>query len=164
GLNYDSVLENCLRFIDLRNERGEKPVIQIRMILQEKNYHERDIWKEYWLSQVSKQDVVSSRYMHSWGNGLKSYESHEDDSQYDGKPCISPWSTVVIHADGKVPLCGMDFNSKLQMGDLETSTIKEIWNNEQFRRVREIHAVGDRNDIDLCIGCNVWGLKVKTNH
>jgi len=164
GLDYDQVLDNCLRFIDLRNQRGDTPAIQIRMVEQEENYHEVEAWKGFWLPRLSKQDAAYSKPMHSWGNGLESYDGHDKDPEYSGVPCISPWSTMAIHADGKVGLCGCDFNTKVPMGDLNESTIEEVWQAQQYQRVRELHSTGKRDEIDLCIGCNIWDLGIKSTY
>ena len=45
GLNYEQVMNNCLRFIKLRNERGIKPMIQVRMVLQKENESEEEEFK-----------------------------------------------------------------------------------------------------------------------
>lgn len=161
GLKFENVIENCLRFIRLRNERGQTPRVRIRMVLQEKNLHEEHDWKEFWKARVSKNDIVYSKAMGSWGNQLSSFNKNRNHEKYSYNPCISPWSTMVIHFDGKVPLCGCDFNSTINLGDVNNYSIREIWRSEDFNRIREMHSLGRRNDISLCIGCNVWDLEGK---
>ena len=162
GLNYENVLENCLRFIGLRNSKGTKPIIQVRMVLQNENRDEEERFKEFWLSKVSNQDIVSSKSMNSWGNQLKTYERPSSESEkYSDMPCISPWSTMVVHFDGAVPLCGCDYNNKILMGDLNKNTIKDIWQSKNFEEIRKKHASGKRNNIELCKGCNIWDPEIK---
>lgn len=162
GLNFETVISNCLKFIELRNANGKKPSIRIRMVLQKANQHEEQDFKNFWLPKLSKQDIAYSKAMNNWGNQLPNYEGQKNEvNEYSDVPCVSPWSTVVIHFDGKVPLCGCDFNTKMFMGDLNKSTIKTIWRSEKFEKIREIHSSGKRNDITLCQGCNVWDLEKK---
>ena len=161
GLNYEQVVENCLRFIDLRNESGIKPTVQVRMVLQKENEDEKEKFKEFWLSKISKQDIVSSKPMHNWGNQLQTYEKSDELEKYSYVPCISPWSTMIVHFDGKVPLCGCDYNNKIILGDLNNQTMKEIWQSKEFYKIREKHASGKRNDIILCRGCNIWDVDIK---
>lgn len=162
GLNYEQVIENCLRFIDLRNKNGKKPIIQIRMVLQKENVGEEEMFKEFWLSKTSSQDIVSSKPMHNWGNQLQDYDGAFNElEKYSCVPCISPWSTIVIHFDGKVPLCGSDYNSKVIIGDFNTKSIKDIWTSENLNKIRTKHSSGKRNDIPLCRGCNVWDTDIK---
>ena len=162
GLNFEKVTENCLQFIKLRNERGVSPSIRIRMTLQERNKHEEEQWKNFWLSKVSNQDLVYSKRINMWGNQLKGYDRERNDAEkYSDIPCISPWSTMIILYNGKVPLCGVDYTSSFEMGDLNKSTIKKIWQSKIYENVRNLHSLGKRNDIPLCYGCNIWNLEEK---
>ncbi|VVB78749.1 Radical SAM superfamily protein [uncultured archaeon] len=159
GLNFEEVRDNCLNFIKLRNERGNKPTVQIRMALQERNYSEEADWKKYWLQKVSEEDIVTSKKIHSWGNQLDSGELKTNESS--NEPCVSLWSTMVVHFDGNVPLCGCDYNNKVLFGNIYDSTIQEVWQSKKFQDLREIHSSGKKNDISLCLGCSVWDREQK---
>ena len=165
GLNFEKVTENCLQFIKLRNERGHKPRIRIRMALQSANKHEEKEWSEHWKERVLSTDIVYSKPMHSWGNQLKSYESLLDKNteikKYYSIPCVSLWSTMIVHFDGKVPLCGVDYNNSFLMGDITSSTIKDVWNSKNFEEIRKKHVSLERYKINLCRGCNIWDLEEK---
>lgn len=162
GLNFEQVVDNCLRFISMRNEIGDKPSIRVRMVLQDANKHEEREFKKFWLAKLSENDIVYSKQMNSWGNQLSSYGTSINKTEgYSKIPCISPWSSMIIHYDGKVPLCGVDFENKFIMGDTNNSKIREIWQSEKFDKVRQKHASGKRNDIELCKGCNIWDLEEK---
>jgi len=162
GLNFEEVVENCLRFIRIRDEIGSTPTVQVRMTLQNANKHEEEEWKKYWKARISGQDIVSSKPMHSWGNQLKNYEGEEkENGVYTGIPCISLWSTMIIHFDGRVPLCGCDYNNKFTLGNINNSSIQQVWQSQQFSSVRELHSSGKRNEIELCNGCNVWDSERK---
>ena len=161
GLNFEEVVENCLRFIKLRDERGQKPRVRVRMVLQKGNLPEESSWKEFWKARVSKNDIVYSKAMGSWGNQLPFYNRDKNSEKYSYTPCISPWSTMVIHFDGKVPLCGCDFNNTINLGDVSDYSIREIWQSEDFNRIRKMHSSGGRNEIPLCPGCNIWDIEEK---
>ena len=69
--NFDKIIENCLRFIKIRDKHGKnKPQIQIRLVEQKENAHEVKDWKNYWLQKLKSTDVVASKKMHSWSNEL----------------------------------------------------------------------------------------------
>ena len=161
GLKYEEVLENCLRFIQLRNERGHIPRVQIRMVLQKANCHEEQVWRDFWKSKVSKNDIVYSKTMASWGNQLDSYEGQKEIDRYALTPCISPWSTLIVHFNGKVPLCGCDFNHRVLLGDISTDSIQKVWQSQEYDNIRRLHASGNRNNIQLCRGCNIWDIEEK---
>jgi radical SAM protein with 4Fe4S-binding SPASM domain len=162
GGKYEKILNNCLRFIKIRDEIGKgKPQVQIRFVEQKANTHELESWKNFWLSKVQLTDVVASKKMHSWGNELKSYEGRID--QNVAMPCISPFSTLEILYDGTVPLCGCDYKPTVVLGNVKNNSLKEIWNNEKFKQMRDLHSSGNRNKISICVGCKIWDIeKIKT--
>ena len=162
GGKYEKILNNCLRFIKIRDEIGKgKPQVQIRFVEQKANTHELESWKNFWLSKVQPTDVVASKKMHSWGNELKSYEGRID--QNVAIPCISPFSTLEILYDGTVPLCGCDYKPTVVLGNVKNNSLKEIWNNEKFKQMRDLHSSGNRNKISICVGCKIWDIeKIKT--
>jgi radical SAM protein with 4Fe4S-binding SPASM domain len=49
------------------------------------------------------------------------------------KKCPRPWEEVFVQSDGKVRLCML---SKDIMGDLNVEGVEDIWNNEEFQKVR----------------------------
>jgi radical SAM protein with 4Fe4S-binding SPASM domain len=87
---------------------------------------------------------------------MDSLVKSESFEEYALSPCVSLFGTMIIHPDGKVPLCGIDYNTNIELGDMNKSSIKEIWNSEPYEKVRRLHSTGKRNDIDMCKGCNIW--------
>lgn len=153
GLDYETVVENCLRFIDLRNKYGSNLQIQARLTEQERNADEIISWRDFWTSILKDSDIVASKKMHSWGNRLKNYEGEK--IEYPG-PCISPFSTFESFYDGVVPLCGCDYKPEYVLGNLNESSIKEVWQSDSFEKIRHIHIEGNRSKIPICDKCNIW--------
>ena len=120
------------------------------------------VGKFFWTSKVQPTDIVASKKVHSWGNGLKNYEGNVDKNI--SKPCISPFSTLEILYDGTVPLCGCDYTSAVILGDVNKHSLKEIWNNAKFKQIRDLHSSGNRNQIPPCVGCKIWDTEIKTVH
>ena len=159
---FEKIIENCLRFIEIRDKYGKgKTQIQVRLVEQKENLNEVKEWKDFWLSKLQSNDIVASKKMHSWGNELKSYEGNIDkDAKH---PCISPFSTLEILYDGTVPLCGCDYKPAYVLGNVKNQNLKAIWNNIEFKKIRDLHKSGKRNHIPLCIGCKIWDTeKIKT--
>jgi radical SAM protein with 4Fe4S-binding SPASM domain len=55
--------------------------------------------------------------------------------------------------DGRVSLCCADFDGHTILGDMNSSSIKEIWNNELFRSVRQQHL--ESGGPDVCRACDL---------
>jgi radical SAM protein with 4Fe4S-binding SPASM domain len=55
--------------------------------------------------------------------------------------------------DGRVSLCCADFDGRNVLGDLNTSTIQEIWNAEPYRNARRQHL--ESGGPDICRSCDL---------
>ena len=91
----------------------------------------------------------------NWGN-QKKWDCSENESSWLYNPCISLWSTFQITTSGQVPLCCQDYDTKVNFGDVNKSTIKEIWNSNLINKMRKLHKQGKRNQIALCKGCSTF--------
>ncbi len=70
-------------------------------------------------------------------------------------PCPHLWSTLAVLADGTVTPCAQDYAGKLNLGDIHTQSLAEIWNGSRMRELRHLHSKGRINEIDPCASCEV---------
>jgi hypothetical protein len=52
-----------------------------------------------------------------------------------------------------VSLCCADFDGRTVLGDLNTSSIQEIWNAEPYRNARRLHL--ENGGPDICRSCDL---------
>lgn len=154
-LDFDQVKENVLNFIKLRNEINPNLSIRVRMVVTPENKHQVKEFILFWTQELSANDEVYAMKLHTWGNQLTN-ESKSNIAFYQNKPCISPFSTVVIQVDGIIPLCSNDYNAKFQLGDFRKCSIKEIWQGSEYMHLRQSHMNARRNNYKLCKGCDFW--------
>jgi radical SAM protein with 4Fe4S-binding SPASM domain len=57
---------------------------------------------------------------------------------YTSKVCNSLWDTLIIYPDGSVIPCCQSFRKTDIFGNLNGSSIREVWNNKEFVTVRKI--------------------------
>ncbi len=154
-LSLEKVLKNVLEFIRLRDEGNYKTTIRIRAIKLDKNKNELDDWLEFWSKKIAKIDRAYIMPEHSWGN--QSYKEQEEKKAfYSNIACISPFSTMVMHVDGTIGLCGCDYKASHKLGDFKQNSVQEIWQGEKYRTLRKNHYNSNRNEIPLCQGCDIW--------
>jgi radical SAM protein with 4Fe4S-binding SPASM domain len=72
--------------------------------------------------------------------------------------CWRMWSSCVITWDGKIVPCCFDKDAKHQLGDLQSSTVKQIWQNTDYVEFRT-QLLNNRSAIDICQNCTE-GTKV----
>lgn len=74
-------------------------------------------------------------------------------------PCSYPFKTIVVTKEGYLTACCMDFENLLAYADLNKCSIKESWNNEKIKKLREKHLKGNVKNT-ICESC-IYNKKVK---
>jgi len=70
------------------------------------------------------------------------YENDPDlktQSHYAKQYCEYPWLSVSIMADGSVVPCTQISNDEIVLGNVNESTLEEIWNGEKYEELRKTH-------------------------
>jgi len=62
--------------------------------------------------------------------------------------------SLFIHSDGLVSSCFLDWNRKLKIGDINTTSIYDIWNGEQLKNFRNFMLEGKRKSHRYCKNCD----------
>jgi radical SAM protein with 4Fe4S-binding SPASM domain len=155
GLSFDTVKENILRFIRMRNQLNPQFAIRIQMILQEANKTEEYEFIEFWKTQLSRTDQVVVQKAHNWGSTVDVMK-FGDENEINNVPCIALWGTLCIHVDGTVGLCCMDTKNIYPLGNLGRQSIAEIWRGTAMQSMRNMHEEGRRHEFPLCDKCTVW--------
>jgi len=156
GLNFEKIINNVIQFIKLRDSIASTLKIRVRMVMQQENLSEVEEWGRYWRGFLQKQDSVHAKNIHSWGNQLENYLPVKETGKLTN-PCTSPFSTMVIRYNGDITICPLDFDFKFINGNINEQDIKDIWQNGiYFKKFRELHLQGMRDEFGLCKGCRLW--------
>jgi radical SAM protein with 4Fe4S-binding SPASM domain len=155
GLDFEQVMENALRFIQLRERMNSHARIWMRMIVQESNQHEWPEYLAYWSPKLRETDRIYYHTLNNWGNQLKNFKPVAR-SYEPFLPCVALWSLLAIFTNGDASLCNVDFNGKYTVGNVSQQSISEIWRSSALNDFRDRHLVGDKAAIDICERCNVW--------
>lgn len=68
--------------------------------------------------------------------------------------CILPFVQIVIRPTGLVSLCCNDALGKMTLGDVNKTSLIEIWNSDIYKSIRNIISTQGRNSLDLCKNCD----------
>jgi MoaA/NifB/PqqE/SkfB family radical SAM enzyme len=143
NLDYDIVVDNIRTLVDLRREAGRtRPKLILSFVRQEDSADER-AFIETWRDVADKIHVTD---LHNWAGTL---HTHSDVAY----PCYRLWLTFTVLWDGRVSLCCADFDGRHVLGDLRTSTIREIWNAPAYRAVRRQHL--ESGGPEICRSCDL---------
>lgn len=143
GLKYDTVIANIERLLRIRAELGRRRPKLILSFVRQENSAEEQAFIAEWGGRADKVHVTD---LHNWAGTL-----HQ--RSLVTFPCYRQWLTFTILWDGRVSLCCADFDGKQILGDLRTSTIREVWNSEPYRQVRRQHL--ESGGPDICRACDL---------
>ena len=143
GLKYDKVIANIERLVRIRAESGRRRPKLILSFVRQNNSADEQAFIEHWRKIADKIHITD---LHNWGGTLH----QQSDVNY---PCYRPWLTFTVLWDGRVSLCCADFDGHTILGDMTTSSIKEIWNNDLYRSVRREHL--ESGGPDVCRACDL---------
>lgn len=152
GLSFEKTLQNLKDFFKMRDELGkDKPKTIIQYIPSESNESKIEDFYSLMrpLIRESTGDSLLLFSLHNFGGGM---------SYNIGKivyTCNFPWRTMVILHDGRVVMCSLDYNGVQVVGDVNKSTIHEIWNDRRYQCARENFRNLRYDEYPVCIKCNI---------
>lgn len=142
---YNIVEENVMNFLKI----NRKTKTQVSMV-KDDSVTDEDVqkFKELWIDKVER---------------VRIYEEHSIDGIYGATrikrekrhPCVKPFTDMVIYWNGKVVRCNHDWSNK-PSGDVNNNTISEIWNNAEFKKIREEQLSLNFTEDNICKKCDSW--------
>jgi len=70
------------------------------------------------------------------------------------RTCELVFYKMYIRASGDVVLCCMDWRRQSVIGNVRQQRLREIWNGDAYRRIRQLHVQGRDREIALCRECS----------
>lgn len=71
------------------------------------------------------------------------------------QPCNYLWERLYVWQNLQCNPCDVDYKSLLSTGDLNTSTIREVWHGPLYQKLRENHLAGERSKHNPCDRCGI---------
>jgi len=154
-LDFETTLENVKIFFKVREKKKAlKPKVIIQLIPQLIGDHNNNKWKKIFDSMINKKlgDKLLSVIIHNFGDGRK-YNNIQDIEIHN--VCTYPWRTMVVLQDGNISPCCHDFNGNVNMGNIRFSSIKEIWNSNKYKKMREDFKSLNYDSYSTCSNCDI---------
>jgi hypothetical protein len=154
--NYSTTHQNALNLIRLRNELDHHAKVVISFVEQKLNSAEMSEFQSYWQAQCA--DFVVLRRLHSAAGAVPHVaETMWADAVSDPRtPCVYPWERVVLGPTGQLGFCPADWTHGAAFADYNKTTIKDAWQGEFYRKLREAHIKNDYSCHSFCGNCPDW--------
>jgi radical SAM protein with 4Fe4S-binding SPASM domain len=177
GGDLDAVLRGIRTVVARKRALNLKtPFVNLRFIVMKHNEHEVPQLKT--LAESLGVDVLTLKTLNpcaddtygqkEGGRGKEESAFLPDNIRYrrfhyekDGKtpirfvqnPCRNLWNAPTIHWDGAVCPCTYDFDERFVLGDLKKGSFREIWNSENYSRMRRRLRENDKTNY-FCHECS----------
>ena len=102
--------------------------------------------EELWLKYVDQTGFTNYTPWHS------SYINHANDLV---EPCTELWRRMFVWWDGKVNPCDVDYKSNLSVGTFPERKLSELWESEEYLKLRQAHIKNQRSQLTPCRSCTV---------
>jgi len=172
NIDFDTVIKNLLFLLE-ENKKSESPVniiIRIKTIQSKREVEKSDLYQR--LKELSSfidlTPIASSDSIANWAgnfNKSKFFEKFYPETVLNGRyknynlqnnaPCSQLWKNMVVMWDGKVVLCCADMEGEVVIGDLNRSSIVDVWKGEKIETVRELFKNRLKSKIPLCKKCDL---------
>jgi radical SAM protein with 4Fe4S-binding SPASM domain len=142
---FEKVVENIKRFHEIRKEY---PDSMCKTRISGVKYDGLDVEKfvSFW------EEIVDNVAYIKMQNRWDTYQNSILNMQSN---CEMLWQRIYIWFDGVVNPCDYDYKSSLSPGNVNDSSIKEIWQGKKMSELRRIHQNKLRKNITPCDRCEV---------
>lgn len=127
---FDETIEKVKFLKKIRDEKKlKKPLIRVQSILSAVENNSEKFYKS-WEKIADKINIIADQ--------LRDYQLDEKKIEYNNYfICPKPFQRLAIAHDGKVHQCISDYHGKNILGDVNFQTVKEVWNGEKNKKLRD---------------------------
>lgn len=152
GASYERVMDNIRRLLEVKKEKKSSINVSIELIVFPHMRWNEIKGKRKELSSNFKGlplNSIITRKIHNWGGYLN---IKKGSNKYT--ICPFPWNALVILWDGTVLPCTQDFFGEYKVGNVKNSSLKEIWNSEEMKKLRFLLSQGKYEEVKICSNCD----------
>ncbi|SVA99027.1 uncharacterized protein METZ01_LOCUS151881 [marine metagenome] len=171
GLNFERILENTHKYIEIRDSGHYESAVMIRMITSDRNVTEWNDYVEYWSKYLdySKGDMLLYFPEHNWSEhdypnevkinlpGTKAASPFVgEDVDLQSRRCAYVNDRYNIDVHGNLKLCCVDINASFfELGNVLDTDPVELDNSSVLAQIRELMSDGRIDEIAPCSKCDV---------
>jgi len=159
GAHLDEVVNNIIDFLKMKRRlRSQTPATAIEVLdLPDAPVGEEKARRFLRKLRSLPPARLVLRSPHTWAGAIQLNRGKEDlrakRRSYRGCPII--WNTMVILSDGSAALCPQDWYNDNPLGNIQHSTLKEMWNGWTLTFVRRLLADRQYHQIEVCSQCDL---------
>jgi hypothetical protein len=152
-LDFKVALQNIKDFMRIRNELHKRsPRLILQYLPQEATGARTEAFKALWRALPDKisGDCMNLSALDNFGGG----RSYNVLGKRIVSVCFYPWSAMSVLCDGRAVTCCVDYNGVQGIGDLNSQSLREIWNGPVLSAIRRNFGKLDYRGFPTCLCCD----------
>jgi organic radical activating enzyme len=145
--NLNKVLNNVRRFNEIKEKEfpNNRSITRVSGVYYDKNQNIEEM-QNVWGGLVDQ--IAFVKYC-PWSN------IYQKSANNIKTPCSDLWRRMFVWWDGRCNPCDADYLTTLKIGKFPKNSIKEIWNGDIYKDIRELHCNSKRQKKNVCSKCSV---------
>ena len=152
GGNFQETVQNVESFLRQARERNVSTFCVLQLIYMSVNKDEARLFKRKWQALGAHVWLKPFSIWNGDNDDIRKFHPDLTRNRYQENLCDWPWRQFVIHWNGDVVPCCMDYNGAVKFGNVQDETLTAIWTGERMQAFRAAHIKG-RGTIDFCKNC-----------
>ena len=153
--SFEKVTGNIKDFLRMRG-KSERPHCVIRIIRMRDTEEEIETFRMFWSQEIGKGDLVQVSDCIDWAGSVEYRGDYSNRERTKRHPCRMLWKNLTVYHNGRVSPCCYDAEGELIVGDVLNQTLREIWNSDSLRNLRDLHLTSQYEKIPICSRCRNW--------
>lgn len=141
--NFQDSVEKILELLEFKEKNNLKTILvpcMIDMAEKSEDFDMHNDFLNFWkdkkvFAYIKSQD---NRWLYDNEESLKKNLSH-----YSKQYCEYPWISCSIMSEGNVVPCTQISNNEIVLGNINTQSLIDIWNGEEYQKLRKMHLTGN---------------------
>lgn len=156
GGDLEVTRSNVLNLIRWIKESKAETKVVVSYVEQPQNQHETAAFESFWKDQGA--DYVVIRRLHSCSGAKPALAELKrmENTKITRRPCLYPWERIVINARGDLAFCPSDWVHGSVVTNYRDTTIRETWQGEYYKGLREAHLKNEYSNYQFCGQCPDW--------
>ncbi|MCR4322387.1 MAG: radical SAM protein [Candidatus Brocadiaceae bacterium] len=153
--DFDKVLRNLKWISEYRKQSGLDYRIYVTMVYTDSTEQEIDLIREVVQPYIDEWDphLLTNQCGNKFDNNeLGKIEELNIRGRSKSNICFQPFKGFTVTPEGYVSACVLDYQKYLIVGDLNKTTLKEIWTNKIYTVFRERHIENNIKGL-ICYNC-----------
>ncbi|KNY28614.1 radical SAM/SPASM domain-containing protein [Pseudobacteroides cellulosolvens] len=153
GADYEEVIENIKYVNKLRNDLNKiNPITRVSMVMMRENQHQfkdfLDMFKDHvdivaWSEYTNKEELLGDERKRIKRKKIKNFA------------CAQLWQRMFVSWNGNIAVCCADVKMEYAIGNAFKEKLKDIWKNDRYQYLRNMHMEGKYDSIPICSKCDM---------